>query len=113
MRSVKITRLRSKVVEIEAVRYEGLDDFGNILEFVPPDQLKTETVQHGDETASLEVKVWNTEEDAWITVPLGHWIFKGVRGEFYPCSDEVMKLKYDVLEVAVYSRGPYGGSYGG
>lgn len=27
---------------------------------------------------------------------IGDWIIKGVKGEFYPCKDDVFKMTYDV-----------------
>lgn len=40
-------------------------------------------------------KVYNTEERIWISVPIGHFVAKGVRNEFYPISPAVLEKTYD------------------
>ena len=32
------------------------------------------------------------------TVTPGDWIITGVKGEFYPCKDEIFKLTYEAVE---------------
>lgn len=31
-------------------------------------------------------------------VPFGHWIICGTKGEFYPCSDEVMRTNHEMRD---------------
>jgi len=77
---------RSREVEITAARWDGRN-LSEILDFTGPGNLKI------DRSGSVLLR--NTEERAWIPIPPGHWVIKGVRGEFYPCSDAVLKAKYD------------------
>lgn len=41
-----------------------------------------------------QVVIWNTLERIWLPVPVGHWIIRGIRGEFYPCNPEVFAASY-------------------
>lgn len=33
-----------------------------------------------------------------MTAGLGDWIIKGIKGEFYPCKDDIFKMTYDEVE---------------
>jgi len=33
-----------------------------------------------------------------IVVDEGDWIIKGIKGEFYPCKDDIFKLTYDEVK---------------
>lgn len=55
----------------------------------------------GDARYKIEgegVQVWNSLEDCWVNAPYGHWIIKGLKGEFYPCEPEVFIRSYDIVE---------------
>jgi hypothetical protein len=45
-----------------------------------------------------QAKVYNTEELAWIPCPVGHFVAKGVNGEFYPISADVLAKTYEEVE---------------
>lgn len=108
-------RLRSKVVEIEAVEYSGLIDGKipqDIIDFVGTDiliQVEDKDGHHAfiggpegphylalllDET----LRIWNDLEQQWINCPVGHYVIKGLKGEFYPCESEVLWMKYEVID---------------
>lgn len=79
-------RFRKKSVEIEAIRW-----LGPYVEGGHP---------FADEGARYRfsdgcVEVWNDLEYDWINVPHGHWIIKGIQGEFYPCDPDVFEATYD------------------
>lgn len=44
-----------------------------------------------------KLELWNDEEKCWISCPMFHYIIKGIKGEFYPCSPEVFARTYDVI----------------
>ncbi len=55
------------------------------------------------------LRLWIEPEKAWINVPVGFWIIKGVVGEFYPCAPEVFAQTYereDTRPEAFYLRHP-------
>jgi hypothetical protein len=33
--------------------------------------------------------------EGWHEVKVGDWIIQGVKGEFYPCKDEIFKMTYE------------------
>ncbi len=46
-----------------------------------------------------ELVVWNSIEKAWTPVPVGHWIIRGIAGEYYPCDPQVFSILYEEAEV--------------
>ena len=42
-----------------------------------------------------QVIVFNKEEDQWLHCPVGHWIIRGIKGEYYPCSPDVFEKTYE------------------
>lgn len=46
----------------------------------------------------VRLRVWNTLEEQWLHVPVGHWVVKGLRREFYPCEPGAMDAKYFEVE---------------
>ena len=85
-------KLRSKVVEIEAVLWDGSDEsLKEIDEFVGALNLSYSLLTD-------TIDVWNELEEQWIHVPLGHYVLRGLKGEFYPCEQEALFMKYDIVE---------------
>jgi len=93
------TTFRKRPVVIEAVQFDGdltsevADFIGGYGEHLPPVQQA-----HNWDEPSMTLRLWNSEEKQHIIVPVGHWIIKGLKGEYYPCSDEVMKASYDEVQ---------------
>lgn len=95
----KINRLlpfeaTKKPVTIEAVLWTG----GNI-ETIDAFVANTHEVQYNNLLSSRDqiLKVWNGLEGQWINCPIGHYIIKGVAGEFYPCEPKVFDKTYNVV----------------
>jgi hypothetical protein len=36
--------------------------------------------------------------EGWVTCVPGDWIITGVKGEKYPCKDEIFRLTYEAVE---------------
>jgi hypothetical protein len=51
--------------------------------------------EHPDED---EIVIYNSLEGIWIPLPVGHWVIMGAKGEFYPCDDEIFRMKYQEVE---------------
>lgn len=83
----EIERLRKKPLVIEVLLWDGTN-FAQIVEFTGSDG-------NADRVGPGELKVWNEQENDWIGVPLGHYVAKGVLGEFYPLSPEAYERTYD------------------
>lgn len=99
-------RFRTRVVEIEAVRWTG-DNLDEIQEFTG-----TRTVD-GYTSNIFELmgtylpaylndgftgEVFDKLHNTWIAVADGQWIVRGVKGEFYPCDDETFHWKYEEVK---------------
>jgi hypothetical protein len=69
----------------------------------------TQWFKHGDHPAVTRLMLgdgvsdtWAESENGWIhTLEGGHrvapgdWIITGVKGEFYPCKDEIFRMTYE------------------
>lgn len=80
-------KLRKRPIEVEAIRWNNNEPF--IRAFV-----KDNSLLHFPDG---RLEIWNTEEKDWISVPMFHYVIKGIKGEFYPCSPEVLARSYDVI----------------
>lgn len=87
-----VKRFRTKIVEIEAVRWEGdnLDEMkewtgGKFREFPLHDSF------------GITAEVFDFLHDTWIGVKTGQWIVRGALGEFYPCDNETFFWKYEEI----------------
>lgn len=89
-------------VEIEALKFTG-DNLKEIQDFVGliPDYdnetlgfrlAKSIATVHEEE--GIVARVWDKLHSTWVGVKAGQWIMKGVKGEFYPCDDEVFVQTY-------------------
>ena len=89
-------RLRSKIVEIEAEFWEGTFESARTIEkFVGTTNFFLDS-DHPLNVGNLEI--WNKLEDQWIKCPKGHYVLKGLKGEFYPCEPEALWMKYEVID---------------
>ncbi len=107
-----IKRYRKLPVVIEAVQWDN-HNLNEIEEFVGSfDFLRWEFKGNiypinlaPDEYAMLQVYV--SAEICWCNVPVGHYVIKGVRGEFYPHDPEIFSEVY--REVDDYTGSEAGG----
>jgi len=82
---VSVRRFRKRPVVIEAVQWTGdnlaeLDAFTGLRFRAPFQDL---------------AQVFDVLHDTWVKVAVGQWVIKGVKGEFYPCDDEVLQATYE------------------
>lgn len=80
-------KYRKKPIVIEAIKWDG-ENYTAVTDFT------SMRFRHTNETES-GYGVWNTLERCLINVPMGHWIIRGVSGEFYPCDPEVFESTYE------------------
>lgn len=101
-------RFRKKPVEIEAIQWTGK----NVKEVTAwlKEHAPRVYEQHADEPCRVQFEVFrdqpsivkirtleNKKGDAMLTQPTD-WIIRGIKGELYPCTDEIFKATYDPLE---------------
>jgi len=76
---------RTKLFVVNAVRWTG-NNIQELFTFAGPRILGNE------ETGIL---IDNSLENIAIPCPIGHWVIRGLKGEFYPCDNEVFQAKYE------------------
>ena len=90
-----------KPVTIQAIQWTG-DNLREVIAFTdgPPGPPDTRTTHAGmaweaytDLVARDGLKIY-TLEGKMLASP-GDWIIRGVKGEYYPCKDEIFRLTYE------------------
>lgn len=79
-----MARYRKKPVVIDAVQFTG-ENLDELRRFVP-EEVRDNRVGH-------PLGIWTPE--GVMSVSVGDWIIKGVKGEFYPCKDDIFKMTYE------------------
>lgn len=85
---------RKKPVEIQAIQWTG-ENVEALIQFVADDSLYFGMDQYDHIT---DLFITTLEGDMKANV--GDWIIRGLKGEYYPCSNEVFTMSYDVVEVS-------------
>lgn len=93
-------KFRKNPVEIEAMQFTG-DNLAEIRAFVGT----LDGYSHGFHLypggANVDgnvAEVWDKLHSSWVGVKKGQWIIRGLKGEFYPCDDEVFRDSYSEVE---------------
>lgn len=84
---------RKRPIEVQAVQWTGdneaeVSNFAGLY-FAPVD------VEDRGEDPDITAQVFDQLHSTWVGVKTGQWIIRGVRGEYYPCDDEVMRETYE------------------
>lgn len=93
-------KYRKRPVVIDAIRWTGQNP-GEVKAFVGqrPDsgesgfQLPDEAARDWD-----QAHVWAKAEGCWMRCPVGHWVIKGVSGEFYPHAPHTFEITYEPVD---------------
>lgn len=98
-------KFRKKPVVIEAVQWTGenLSELYEFMGYADNDVIRECGWNPSNAWASYKSIV---ERDGLsidtlegvMHADIGDWIILGVKGEFYPCKDNIFKLTYDVVE---------------
>ena len=83
-------KFRKKPVVIEAVEWTGLND-KEVAIF-----LAGRTNDRGRVTQHRVIVIPTLEGN--MTVNVGDWIIKGIKGEFYPCKPDIFEQTYELVE---------------
>ena len=86
-----VRRYRKKPVVIEAIRWVW-SNWSDICDFVPvPDVLYVPDEEEYKQEPTLKIRTLEGEMD----VPYGHYIIKGVKGEYHACDPEIFAQTYE------------------
>lgn len=87
-----VRRFRKKPVVIEAIQFNGLDDYLAICEWVNA----SGGTLDAQEVLRFETPIMlvRTLEGTMAANP-GDWVIRGVKGEFYPCKPDIFEATYE------------------
>ena len=83
---MNVIRFRSKVVEVEAVQFDGKNG----------SDIQAWTTQREIQAYDGGIMI-ETLEGPFKASP-GDWIVRGLKGEFYPVKPDIMQMKYERVE---------------
>lgn len=84
---MKVAKYRKRPVEINAIQWNG-ENISEIKAFVGKNLYIVE-----DSPKYLSMKIKTIEGDMEIGV--GDYIIRGVKGEFYPCKEDIFYISYE------------------
>lgn len=82
-----VVQARKRPVIVQAIQWNG-GNFKEVLDFARSN--------HFGSPDSNTIIIKTMEGD--LRANLGDWIIRGVKGEFYPCRDDIFTQTYEVLD---------------
>jgi hypothetical protein len=89
-------RFLKKQIEIEAIQFTG-NNYKELERFAEGGFRLVDKLDREDDP-EITAEVWDKLHSTWVGVKNGHYIIKGIIGEFYPCDDNVFFGTYDELK---------------
>lgn len=91
-------KFRKKPVEVEAIRWTG-GYYESVVLFCGQNWGRADAcgIKWQPEPDGEFVVVYNAIDQQWLCVPVGFWIVRGIKGELYPCEDEIFQATYDAV----------------
>lgn len=90
-------KYRKKPQVVEALRWTG-DNLEEIREFVGVERFDPTILRERHAFCQDHLWLWNSKELSHFFIPVGHWVIKGVEGEYFPCAPDVFKDTYDPVD---------------
>ncbi len=90
-----MAKYRKKPVVIEAMQFNGLDDYLAIVAWMK--ECGDTHALANEVTYSTPIMLVQTLEGTMAANP-GDWIIRGVKNEFYPCKPDVFAATYERAE---------------
>lgn len=84
---------RKKPVVIDAVQYDGNFRCLDIFPFSEVREIIVSQEENGEACLKIETL------EGTMTVSQGDWVIRGIKGEYYPCKNDVFLLSYEPLEI--------------
>lgn len=89
-------KFRKKPITVSAIKWEG--GSSQVLHnFLSNEWSRADAKGLPNFETTENVVVYNKAEQQWLNVPLGHWIIRGIEGEYYPCSPDIFKKTYEPI----------------
>lgn len=84
-------RFRKRPIEVTAVQWTG-SNLAEMNEFTGGLFLVITSV------TDFTAQVYDVLHGTWVDLKTGHWVVKGVRGEFYPIDGDVLAETYERVQ---------------
>jgi hypothetical protein len=93
-----VQTFRKRPVEVPAIQWRG-DNRDDLVAFAGMhfDVLDPEDRANCDDPEAT-AQILDVLHATWVLVYTGDWIIKGLKGEFYPCRDEVFTESYERVQ---------------
>lgn len=93
-----------KPLEVEAIQFVDRESGSAILDWVGDQGNLTPRMMLADNNAySIEIPTL----EGVMVAPIGWWIIKGIKGEFYPCAPDVFEQSYQLKAEALHLNTRY------
>lgn len=86
-------KYRKRPVVIDAIQWKG-GPYECLQDFCGLNWTRADAVDTAYDDPE-QVVLWNTMEKQWLNCPVGHWVIRGVKGEFYPCEPSIFEATYE------------------
>lgn len=88
-------KFRKKPVEIEAVQFDG-SNHREVLVFMDPSMNENSAAV----SQSMQLPLVIQTLEGRMRVSVGDWVIRGVKGELYPCKDDIFRMTYEPVDEA-------------
>jgi len=85
-----MSKFRKRPIIIEAVQFTE-ETKNQVFNFVSCNRYP---VWDSNDNPALCIQTLEGE----MTANIGDWIIKGIKGEFYPCKDDIFRATYEAIE---------------
>ena len=83
-----IHRFRKKPIVVEAMQWHGSYNSWQEIQRWMGQSLAVDFTREGEPLTIPTL-------EGFLTAKTGDWIIRGVKGEFYPCADEILRQTYE------------------
>ncbi|MBX6749999.1 MAG: hypothetical protein IRY85_10090 [Micromonosporaceae bacterium] len=97
----KIAKFRKKPVEIEAAQLTEDADWEAVAAWCGGRLANVEQADSGEYETTLVISTLEGD----MTACVGDWVIRGVKGEFYPCRDDIFRATYEPVTAQEMSDG--------
>ena len=91
---------KRQTVVVQAMQWTG-DNFDRIVAWMGGNNVRLVNPDYPGKSGGDVLEVYNWIDPRpggmWIPVAKGDWIIRGVKGEYYPCDNEVFVETYEVV----------------
>ena len=89
-----VTRFRKRPVEVSAIQWTGAN-LAEVQEFTGRGYFDAVDPQDRSDDPDMTAMIFDKLHSTWVHVYDGQWIIRGIQGEFYPITDDVLALTYE------------------